>query len=127
MSQKLGEEEAQMRLSSEDVAVCKSMGVSAQEFCAAKERHDADGDKTDKPEYFESCSYCATKHETDRHAGEFADCAKCKAAHGNQNLDADPESDSTGLDSKKKLSPEQAAVNAALGISDKEFGAHHRS
>ncbi len=129
----LTEAEAAMRLTSEDVAVCKSMGISAREFIATRDGRadepvslDADGDETDKPEAFTGCSYCAAKHEVDRHNGDFADCAKCRSAHGGLPRHADPDSDSTELDTKRKLSPEQAAVNRALSISDKEFGAHLR-
>jgi hypothetical protein len=128
----LTEEQAVMRLTSEDAAVCHSMGISARKFIAARDGDDtsldADCDPTDKTEPYTGCSYCAAKHETDRHAGDFAECSKCRASHGDESRHADPESDSTELDArKKKLTPEQAVVNKALGISDKEFGAHNRS
>jgi hypothetical protein len=126
---KLTEEQAAMRLTSEDVTVCRSMGINAREFIATRDGDetplDANGDATDKPEPYIGCSDCAEKHETNRHADEFVDCAKCRAAHGDTSRHADL--DRTELDNGgKKLSPEQAAVNATLGISDREFAARHR-
>jgi hypothetical protein len=141
---KLTREVAVMSMTGPELQVARNLGVDPVAFAKMKETNDEvpgdgmdgileksiddfpnvdeDGDDTDQPMAFLNCKDCQKSHMYDRHAGELAECVKCRARHGERMQHGHPDSDSIEpVDRSATLSPEQKEVNQRLGIGDSEF------